>query len=94
MFQHFRFVVQVLEFSSKHIGNDGMPPVNGSFDKEYCHLLAVCLTRSTFNRNIIFRTIYERMYHRNTYIISGFPAAIAQVAGPSLAPRFKKTCTT
>lgn len=49
MFQHSRFVVQVLEFSLKHIGSDGMPLVGGSFGIGCYRLLVVCSTKLTLN---------------------------------------------
>lgn len=94
MFQRSRSVAQVLEFSLMHIGIDGMLLVNDSFGKECCHLPTVCSTRSTFKWKEACCNQTLKNVFGFTYIISGFPAAIAHVAGPSLAPRLRKTCTT
>lgn len=61
MFQHSRFVVQVPEFSLKHIGSDGMPLVAGSFGTRCCRLPVVCSTKSTLNHKQKSVKVYEML---------------------------------
>lgn len=78
-----------------HIDIDEQPLEDDFYGTGCCHPPAACLTKGAYkNMHYILEKPKSYNFCFSIYIISGFPAAIAHVAGPSLAPLFKNTCTT
>ena len=93
--------------SECRICNVALPPLDGLFCRDSSHPQGLCLAKPTWkfdnwftprpnfiNNNIFLRCHFRPSTYIETYWISGFPSAVAQVVAPSRAPCRRNTLTT
>lgn len=82
-----------MESFSMHTDNGARPLANDSYDTICYHLRVVYSVKLTYvkEQRSQSNSIIKIAQCFETYMISDLPAAIAHVAGPNLAPRFKNT---